>query len=123
MRKTLFILSLAAAAAMATSAVRAQPYGEQPNPTATAGVVSGTVIGLGVSEGWWGSTVAGATLPTTVAGAAAVGGVAGIGTVALLDSLVQPCRGFHALFDLSHGQCADGNYVGYAPRLYNRRHG
>lgn len=87
-----------------------------------AGVVGGTVAGLGTSEGWWGSSVAGVALPTTVAGAAVVGGVAGIGTAALVDAATEPCRGFAAMFDLSHGECVNGHYVGprAAPPLYRR---
>jgi hypothetical protein len=42
-------------------------------------------------------------------------GVAGIGTKAAIESLMQPCRGFHALFNLSDGQCVNGHYVGYLP--------
>ena len=127
MRKALCMLSLAAVATLTIPPAQAAPYGDEPDPAtpaeATVGVVGGTVIGLGVSEGWWGATVAEATLPTTAAGATAIGGVAGIGAVAAIDSVVQPCKGFHALFNLSDGQCVSGHYVGYAPRRYYRRHG
>ena len=52
-----------------------------------------------------------------VAGAAVAGGVAGVGTIALIDAAVQPCAGFHALFGMNHGACVNGQYVGYdAPR-------
>jgi hypothetical protein len=126
MRKTLCMISLAAAAALATSTVEAAPYVDAPNyaaqAEATVGVIGGTVIGLGISEGWWGSTAAGATLPTTAAGAA-LGGVAGIGAVAVVDAAVQPCRGFHAMFALNHGACENGHYVGYGPHVRYRRHG
>jgi len=126
MRKVLSILMVAAAAAIGTPAVtQAAPY-DQPNTTAApgavgAGVATGTVIGLGVAEGWWGATAAGATLPATAAGAAAVGGVAGVGTIALVDAFVQPCRGFAALFDVNSGACVNGQYVGYQPRAVIRR--
>ena len=129
MRKLLSAgIALAAAAAFATPAL-AQPPGyrayDYAPPTAYhhdgrtavavgAGVVGGTVAGLGVSEGWWGAAAT-AALPTTVAGAAAIGGVAGMGTVAAVDFMLEPCRGFAAVFDLSHGECQDGHYVGYAP--------
>jgi hypothetical protein len=79
-----------------------------------AGVVGGTVAGVGVPEGWWGAAAT-AALPATAAGAAAVGGVAGIGAVAAVDAMIEPCRGFAALFDLSHGECVNGHYVGNAP--------
>jgi hypothetical protein len=86
-----------------------------------AGVVTGTVVGLGFSEGWWGPTVAGTVFPTTAAGAAAVGGVAGIGTIALLDAAIQPCRGFQALLGLNKEACVNGEFVGYAPPPPPRR--
>ena len=53
--------------------------------------------------------------PTTVAGSIAVGGVAGVGTVALIDAVVQPCRGFQALLGLNKSECVDGEWVGYRP--------
>lgn len=81
-----------------------------------AGVVAGTVFGLGISEGWWGATIGEVALPATTAGAAALGGVAGMGTVALVDAALQPCRGFAAMFGFNHDACVNGRYVGYAPR-------
>ena len=65
-----------------------------------AGAAVGTAVGVGLYNGWYGTNaaIAGTVLPTTAAGAATVGGVAGVGTVALIDSVFQPCRGFHALF-------------------------
>ena len=62
------------------------------------------------------TAIAGTVLPTTAVGAATVGGVAGVGTVALIDSVFQPCRGFHALFGANKDACVNGEYVGYAPR-------
>lgn len=119
MRKT--ILTIAAIAALSTPALA------ETDRTAAAvevgtGAVVGTVVGVGVYNGWFGSTVAGAALPTTVAGSAAVGGVAGVGTVALIDSVIQPCRGFHAVFGANRDACVNGRYVGYqpAPRRYYR---
>jgi hypothetical protein len=46
------------------------------------------------------------------AGSIAVGGVAGVGALATVDAVFNPCAGFHALFDESHGQCVNGQYVG-----------
>ena len=43
------------------------------------------------------------------------GGVAGVGTVALIDAAFQPCRGFHALFGANKQACANGEYVGERP--------
>ena len=51
----------------------------------------------------------------TLSGAATMGGVAGVGTVALIDSALQPCRGFHALFGANKDACVNGEYVGYQP--------
>lgn len=118
MHKTLLVLSLAAAAAFSTSAW-AQPRNDQLRYTpetgaVAAGVVTGTVVGLSVSEGWWGTTAA-AMLPTSVAGAAAIGGLAGIGTVALIHAATTPCQGFHALFSglvTSPAGCVNGRWVG-----------
>jgi hypothetical protein len=126
MRKALTIVAVAAAAAIGTSAVtQAAPYDQSNTAVAPgavgAGVATGTIIGLGVAEGWWGATAAGAALPATTAGAAAVGGVAGIGTIALVDAFVQPCRGFAALFDVNSGACVNGQYVGHQPRAVIRR--
>jgi len=118
MRKALFALPLAAAAAFATPAL-AQSYG--PNEYAyndaaaaapwVAGTAAGTTLALGAYNGWF-AGAAGAALPTTAVGAAAVGGVAAIGTVAFVDGWMHPCRGFQALFDLNHGRCVNGQYVG-----------
>jgi hypothetical protein len=118
MRKALLAVSaVALAAALATPAQAAR---RQPDYVApAAGVVVGTVVGLGVSEGWWGATVAGTTaLPATTAGAAAVGGVAGIGGIALVDAAIQPCAGFHAMFLLNEQYCAEQN----AQRLARAQH-
>src|SRR6185312_3974432 len=129
MKKVLPMLAVAAATVVATSAYAAPPRAPEQRAAQGAevgvGVAGGTAVGLGVSEGWWGATAAGAALPATAAGAAAVGGVAGVGGIALLDAAFQPCRGFQALLTISHGQCVNGQYVGYheAPpprRMYRR---
>ncbi len=109
MRKALYAVSIAAlAAALATPAL-ADPPRQRDYVAPAVGVVGGTVMGLGLTEGWWGPTIAGTTFPTTVAGAAAVGGVAGIGGVALVDAAIQPCAGFHAMLDLNQQYCAQQN--------------
>ena len=127
MHKAFYALPIAAAAAFATPAMAQPYYDATPYPTAVpfvAGAAAGTVVALGAYNSWWGGAV-GAALPTTAVGAAAVGGVAAIGTVAFVDALLQPCRGFHAMFDLSHGACVNGEYVGYGPRpvAYRYHHG
>jgi hypothetical protein len=118
MRKT--VLAIATLAALSTPAFATDP--QLAAAELGTGAVAGTVVGLGVSEGWWGSTIGGAALPTTVAGAATVGGVAGVGTVAFLDSVIQPCRGFHALFGANRDACVNGEYVGYQPGPRHYRH-
>ena len=130
MRSALYALPIAAVAAFATPAL-AQSYepGYNPNDETAAPFVAGAAVGtaaaLGAYHGWytsWGA--AGAMLPSTAVGAVAVGGVAAIGTVALVDAAIQPCRGFHALFDLNHGRCVNGQYVGDGPRaVVYRQHG
>jgi hypothetical protein len=124
MRKALCVLSVAAAALAVPSLAQAAPYYRGDNYATgefVAGAAVGTAVGVGTYNGWWGSGAFASALPTTAAGAATVGGVAGVGAVATIDALVQPCRGFHALFDLSHGQCVNGEYVGYGPRRVGPR--
>lgn len=121
MRKALFALPIAAAA-FATPAL-AQPYEYYPAAPWVAGAAVGTLAGVGLYNGWytsWGA--AGATFPATAAGAAVAGGVIGVGTVVLIDAAVQPCRGFHALFDLNHGRCVYGEYVGDRVAAVGPRH-
>ena len=121
-----FAALTAATIAMPTMSNAQQGYGRNDALTwgaPAAGVVAGTVVGLGLTEGWWGAapTLGGAALPTTAAGAAVVGGVAGIGTLALIDAAAQPCRGFQALFGFNKEACVDGQFVGYGPRGYGPR--
>jgi hypothetical protein len=120
MRNTL--LALVAIVALSSPAL-AEPVDN--NATAVelgAGAVTGTVVGLGVSEGWFGTTIGSTIVPATAATGAAVGGVAGVGAVAMIDAVVEPCQGFQALFGANKGACVDGHYVGYqpAPRRYVR---
>lgn len=124
MRKLIAGLSVAAAiAAVAVptmaSAERAPGQGDYyPYAVPAAGVATGAVVGFGLYNGWFGASpaIAGTALPTTAAGAATVGGIAGVGAVALIDGVFQPCRGFHALFGANKDACANGEYVGYQQR-------
>lgn len=111
MRKVLYAVSIAALAASFAAPALAEPPRQPDYVAPAAGVVGGTVVGLGLTEAWWGASpaIAGAALPTTVAGAAAVGGVAGIGGVALVDAAIQPCAGFHAMLNLNEQYCAQQN--------------
>ncbi len=129
MRNSIMALSFAAltAAAIAVPTVSNAEtvYGRDSTVAygaPVAGAVVGTAVGVGLYNGWYGSapTIGSTLLPTTAAGAVAVGGVAGIGTVALIDSAVQPCRGFHALFGANKDSCVNGEYVGDGPRRYVR---
>jgi hypothetical protein len=114
MRKT--FIAMAAVAALSTPALAQPVYDNTGAVELGTGAVVGTVAGVGVYNGWWGSTIGGAALPTSVAGSAALGGVAGVGTVAVVDAAIQPCRGFQAFFGLNQGACVNGDYVGYGPR-------
>ena len=121
------------AAAIATAALMAgtlatpasaqsvrETYEVQPYVAPATGVVVGTLAGVGLYNGWYGSSAAATSLGATAASSAVAGGVIGVGALALVDAAIQPCRGFHAMFDLSHGQCVDGQYVGYQERPARR---
>lgn len=124
MRKSLYALPLAAAV-LATPALAQDAYDNAYYPVApvVTGAAVGTVVGVGLYHGWFGSSAAVSALPATAAGAAATGGVAGVGTVALIDAAVQPCRGFHAVFGANRGACVNGQYVGDMPRRISSRDG
>ena len=124
MRKILLALPVAAAV-LATPALAQDVYssGNYPAGPALAGAAVGTAVGVGLYEGWFGSGVIASSFPATAAGAAAVGGVAGVGTVALIDAAVQPCRGFHAIFMLNRDQCVNGQYVPEGTRRVVHRGG
>ena len=91
MRKTFITLSAIAVTALAAMPASAQTRRQQvvvhpgtASPAATTtGVAGGTIFGVGLTQGWWGSTGAAAALPASGAGAAAAGGVAGVGTIAM----------------------------------------
>ncbi len=121
MRKLITALSVAAVTAAAVAIPTFASAQEGQYTTGYAGPVAGavgTAVGVGLYNGWYGSNAAlfGTALPTTAAGAATAGGIAGVGTVALIDAAFQPCRGFHALFGANKEACANGEYVGDAPR-------
>src|SRR5664280_1885225 len=114
MRKLLLpILAIAAAAALGTPASAYQDDRNSIAPYAApvVGAAVGTAVGVGLYNGWYSGALATA-LPASAAGAVAAGGVAGIGTIVLIDAVAEPCRGFHAIFGLNHGKCVDGEYVG-----------
>jgi hypothetical protein len=112
-------MAIAAVSLLSTPALAASDvivYGGY-NPAApaeiTTGAVAGTAVGVGVSEGWFSGALGESTaIGASTAGAATVGGVAGVGTVAALDAIVQPCRGFSAIFGANKSSCVNGHYVG-----------
>jgi hypothetical protein len=113
-------MAIAAVSVLSTPALAASAvtvYGDY-NPAApaevTTGAVAGTVVGVGVSEGWFGASGAfgsSSAIAASTAGAATVGGVAGVGAAAGIDAIVQPCRGFSAFFGLNQGSCVNGPYM------------
>lgn len=122
MRKIIPALAFAAAAtaALATPAL-AEIDSVNPNYAnsytlgpAVGGAVVGTAVGVGLYNGWYGSsafvTSAGATAGTAIA----VGGVAGIGTVALLEGVTAKCHGFGVLWT-PRSECVNGQWVGDGP--------
>jgi len=123
MRKIISLLVLAAAAAAATPAL-AQPDNVNPNygyaAPVVAGAAVGTLAGVGLYQGWYGSsgfvTAAGATAGT----AAVVGGVAGVGTVVLLEGLTAKCHGFGVLWT-PRNECANGQWIGDGPVVRHRQ--
>lgn len=122
MRKTLIVLSAAATIGW-SGAAAAQDRHAQPNYAPNyvpwiGGAAVGTTVGLGLYHGWFGSGALASSLPASAAGAAVAGGVAGVGTVALIDAATQPCAGFRAISPFAGGGnsgCVNGRYVGYQP--------
>ena len=113
MRKT--ILTLVAALAVAftiSSPASAGKHHKHPHKaTIVAGAVVGTLVGVGLYEGWFGSSSSLTTGVFTTTGGAITGGfIAGVGTAALIHASTTPCQGFHAIFQ--GAGCKGGRYVG-----------
>lgn len=118
MRKIIPALAFAAAAAVATPAL-AEVDGVNPNyaPVAVAtGAVVGTAVGVGLYNGWYGSGAMATSLGASTGAAVAAGGVAGVGTVVLLEGLTAKCHGFGVLWT-PRSECVNGQWVGDAPRF------
>ena len=109
MHKALTTISAVALAAVLATPALADPPRVRDDAAPVVGAAGGAALGLGLSEGWIGPTVAGSVLPATIVGSAAIGGVAGIGGIALTDAVIQPCAGFHAMLDLNEQYCAQKN--------------
>jgi hypothetical protein len=117
MRKIVPALAFAAAAAIATPAL-AEYDGVNPNyaPAAVAtGAVVGTAVGVGLYHGWYGGSAFATSAGATAGSAAVFGGVAGIGTVVLLEGLTAKCHGFGVLWT-PRNECVNGQWVGDSPR-------
>lgn len=125
MRRTLLVIAAAAALAAPSVGASAQAVRYQaPNYVAPAvGIAAGTATGLAISEGAFTGGL-GAALPATAAGAAAFGGIAGVGTAAIIHAATTPCQGFHALFGnlfTSSEGCVNGQWVGGREPVVERR--
>jgi hypothetical protein len=123
MRKIIPMLTLAAAAAVATPAL-AEPDYINPNyaPVApvVAGAAVGTAVGVGLYHGWYGSSGFASAAGATAGTAAVAGGIAGVGTIVLLEGVTAKCHGFGVLWT-PRDECVNGQYVGEGP-VVRRRH-
>ncbi len=119
MRNTLAAIALTAAAALSSPALAQSTLDPGSDPSLNyaapviGGAVIGTVAGVGLYNGWWGSSATATSLGATAASSAVAGGVIGVGSIALIDAATQPCRGFSAMFNLRPNECVNGQYVGY----------
>ncbi len=97
--------------------------GKRHNPTKpwiVPGAVVGTLVGIGLYDGWFSAstTQAAGAFARSGTGAATGGFIAGVATVALLHAATTKCQGFHALFQ-GKG-CKNGKPV-YAKRHVHHR--
>ena len=114
MRKTILALVSVGALTLATPTLAQQRYHDQNWVAPAAGIATGTIIGVGLYNGWLGSSALATSLGSTALSSGVAGGVAGVGAAALIHAAVTPCTGFHALFG---GQgCVNGQYVGHRVR-------
>jgi len=112
MRKTILTLVAALAVAFTISSPASAGGKHHPHkPTIIAGAVVGTLVGIGLYEGWFVSNnVATGAIATTTTGAVTGGFIAGVATVAMIHAATTPCQGFHAIFQ--GAGCKNGKYVG-----------
>jgi hypothetical protein len=123
MRKIIPALAFAAAAATLATPALAEVDSVNPNyaPAVVAtGAAVGTLAGVGLYEGWYGSSAFVTSAGATAGTAAAVGGVAGVGTIALLEGLTAKCHGFGVLWT-ARSECVNGQWVGDLPAPRHRR--
>ncbi|NJL07448.1 MAG: hypothetical protein HC900_03695, partial [Methylacidiphilales bacterium] len=78
MRKAVIALSaaIALAGAATTASADQRYYDHRTGPLLASGAVVGTVVGVGLFNGWWGSSATATALGSTAASSAVVGGVA-----------------------------------------------
>jgi hypothetical protein len=113
MRKTIMTLVAALAVAFTISSPASAGGKHHPHKaTLVTGAVVGTLVGVGLYEGWFSAstTAQAGTLASTTGGAITAGFVAGVATVALIHAATTPCTGFHAIFQ--GAGCKNGRYVG-----------
>lgn len=114
MRKTILTLVAALAVAFTVSSPASAGFKHKHphKPTIVAGAVVGTLVGIGLYEGWFSAstTQAAGAFARSAAGAATGGFIAGVATVATIHAVTTPCTGFHAIFQ-GKG-CKNGRYVG-----------
>jgi high-affinity Fe2+/Pb2+ permease len=121
MRKTILTLVSVGALALATPALAQSKHHRHHHHhhhhgwvAPAAGVAVGTVAGIGLYEGWFGSSAFATSLGSSAASSAVAGGVIGVGAAALIHAAVTPCTGFHAL--AAGSGCVNGQYVGHQVR-------
>ena len=123
MRKIILTLVAALAVAFTVSSPADAGGGKRHNPNKpliVTGAVVGTLIGIGLYDGWFSAstTQAAGAFARSGTGAATGGFIAGVATVALLHAATTKCQGFHALFQ-GKG-CKNGKPV-YAKRHVHHR--
>ncbi len=114
MRKTFFGLLAAVVVAMSISspadAGHKRHHHYLHNKPVVIGAVVGTLVGIGLHEGWVGNSLIATRLGATTGGAITGGFVAGVAVATLIHAATTPCTGFHALF--GGKGCKSGKYVG-----------
>jgi hypothetical protein len=122
MRK--MILTLVAVLAVAfTISSPANAGGKRHNPNKpliVTGVVVGTLVGLGLYDGWFSAstTAQAGAFARSSTGAATGGFLAGVATVALVHAATTPCQGFHALFQ--GAGCRNGKPIHAKRHVHHR---
>jgi len=113
MRKTFFGLLAAVVVALTISSPADAGYKRHHHlykKPIVVGAVVGSIVGVGLYEGWLGNSAIATNLGATTGGSIAGGLLAGIATAALIHAATTPCTGFHAL--LAGKGCKGGKYVG-----------